>query len=681
MPDYYRAPTLVLLLILVIVFVFLYARSRTPRLLLWLLGWCMASAHLALEIFWRGQGPYSLAFAISNVAMLAGAVMFLASLSTLSFGKLRKVPYTAAFIVPLALYALLASIRTPSAATRVTLLLSAAAAAAVATHWSFKRYILERWIPVSLAIVIGSGCLWLTWAGSYQVVIFLAQAGIHLVTALLFLTAYRQFTPGKIFTALGFLVWTIPLPLHMIFQGNAELMVMIGRGANLLKVVTAMGMIVLVLEQELAANRAAKERDSRARHELECYAGLNLPPTMAQESVENSFDELCGVVADASRFSRVVLMLRSMGQNFYISGSAGMDAGMVEALRSLATRTTPEMLDNLRKDSLAASELTHSPLMDLRRLFAPDDDVEKLAFSSAYILPIYSRSRLLDGALLLAGVKGAAEPLRTDDFLPLELLASRISAARESGVLMRRVIRSEKLAGLGQLAGGVAHELNNPLTVVMGYAELLEDDAADERSRKGASIIRSEAQRMKQIIESLVRFWRPAPQEHQPIDIDTLLRDVERLRRPEFARAGIDFRLSIEVPLPRAYGNSDQIRQVILMVLNNAVEAVQAGLPDQERQIRVGASRVRDRVQITVADSGRGFADPNRAFDPFFTTKAPGEGPGLGLSICYSIIREHHGEITAYNLQPHGGALAIELPCGQPKSDLARAAGQVAISS
>jgi len=107
--------------------------------------------------------------------------------------------------------------------------------------------------------------------------------------------------------------------------------------------------------------------------------------------------------------------------------------------------------------------------------------------------------------------------------------------------------------------------------------------------------------------------------------------------------------------------NGDQLGQVVVQILNNAATALQNG-PEGERQLRIHATLARNRVQILISDTGPGFPNPERVFDPFFTTKQPGQGAGLGLSLVYSIIREHGGEISAFNLQPHGAAVAIELP-------------------
>jgi signal transduction histidine kinase len=242
------------------------------------------------------------------------------------------------------------------------------------------------------------------------------------------------------------------------------------------------------------------------------------------------------------------------------------------------------------------------------------------------------------------------------------LLVARLAAGHENGLLLRRVMESEKLAGLGQLAGRVAHELNNPLTVVMGYAELLEENGLDEATRRSVGVIRSESRRMKQTVESLARFWKSTPNTPALISVEQMLTDIERLRKPELERTGIVLEIAIARDLPRIRANGDQIRQVFLQILNNAVTALQQSPAEQEKKVRIDATHIKDRVQVLFSDTGPGFPNPNRVFDPFFSTKKPGQGPGLGLSLSYSIVREHGGDISAFNLQPHGAAVAIEMP-------------------
>jgi C4-dicarboxylate-specific signal transduction histidine kinase len=159
-------------------------------------------------------------------------------------------------------------------------------------------------------------------------------------------------------------------------------------------------------------------------------------------------------------------------------------------------------------------------------------------------------------------------------------------------------MRSEKLAGLGQMAGGVAHELNNPLTAVLGFAELIEEATTDKDTREGALAIHSEAKRMKRIVESLVRFWRPETQSAQLVSVAHILQDIEHMRGPELAHRGIRLEMDVADDLPKLAGNADQLKQMLLQLLSNAVHAVE----------RSQESGVEHRVYIEAAMNGNRFA-------------------------------------------------------------------------
>jgi signal transduction histidine kinase len=232
-------------------------------------------------------------------------------------------------------------------------------------------------------------------------------------------------------------------------------------------------------------------------------------------------------------------------------------------------------------------------------------------------------------------------------------------------MLLRRLLHAERLAGLGQLAGGVAHELNNPLTVVTGYAELMAD--GDGVVRDQATVILNEARRMKQIIDSLIRFRKSTPGIRGPVSLQLMLHDIEKLVRHDLAGAHIDLLMRIPENLPHVKADGDQIRQVFLQLVKNAIGSMNELPEGMDRKLTVEAAPSPHGVQITFTDSGPGFAQPSRVFDPFYTTRHQGEGMGLGLSICYSIIREHGGEISALNMHPRGAAVVIELPAAEPE--------------
>jgi signal transduction histidine kinase len=241
----------------------------------------------------------------------------------------------------------------------------------------------------------------------------------------------------------------------------------------------------------------------------------------------------------------------------------------------------------------------------------------------------------------------------------VEMLGADLAISIENSHLQRQLVVSEKLAGLGKLISGAGHELNNPLTAVLGYAEMLSGAAHDEGTRRGAEVIRREALRMKQIIENLLRFARQTKFERRAVALRAILDDVLRLRAYEIKRTGVKISMEIAQNLPGVMVDEGLLKQVFLNILNNSLDALQGV---SGRRVTVEAIQVGDRIQLRFNDNGPGFTNLDRVFDPFFTTKGPGKGPGLGLSVSYGIIKQHGGEISARNLHPSGACIMIELP-------------------
>jgi two-component system NtrC family sensor kinase len=670
MDEYYRVPTLTLLSILVAVFAALYARSRTPRTLFWLIGWTLAITRLALQA--SPHGRHGLGLAISNTAMALAALMLLGSLSPIFVKGKIEAFHLMALAAPLILFSVLTSLYpSPGIFLRIIDMLATVSVVAVAVHWSAQKHHLPRWFALSIALGLGGLSIYLAFIGEYDLVLRLAHSGISLMTAVLVLVIYRRWSPGVIFTAAGLLMWSSPMVVDFLLHQGDPLMLIFLRAVNLMKVVTAVGMIVLVTEDELMRNETAQKRDRRVRAEMEQYSKLAFP----NRDFGIGFDHVCEVITSASRFGQAAILLRSVDQQFRVVGRAGMEGALAGALDAMGQRLTPEQVEVFRNSDHSA-ENGNSAVLDLRPLMVPGDDLEQLGFVRAHAIPMRTPGASLHGVLLLNGLKAPTEPLAAEDLLPLDLLMARLTAGHENNLLLRRVAQSEKLAGLGQLAGGVAHELNNPLTVVMGYAELIEESGVDEATRRNVAVIRSESQRMKHTIESLTRFWKSSPSEQTSVSVEQMLIDIGRLRKTELERAGIELEVTITRNLPRIRANGDQMRQVFLQIMSNAATALQNLPASQEKTMRISATATRNRVQVVISDTGPGFPNPNRVFDPFFTTKKPGEGTGLGLSLCYSIVREHRGEISAFNLQPHGAAVAIEMPVDVATNE-ASVAGEV----
>ncbi len=660
MNELYRVPALTLLSMLLIVFALLYLQTRTTRRLLWLVGWSMTVLRLAMEV--AGARSTGIGFAVSNASMALAPLMFLGSMSPLAFKRFPKILYAYVFAVPLVLFAVLISLYPqPHAFVIGLLMLCTVAVVYVAIVWNARKNILPVWFTLPFSIVMGCAGIWLTYKEEYFFVLYLAQSSINLMTGLLFAAALRRFSPGVIFASAGFFLWSTPVVLDVIFTEPGPVMLNISRGVNLIKVMAAVGMILIVLEDELAQNNATKERDHRARVELERYSHIDLS-LLSDVNAEASYQHACEVITEVSRFRQAMLFLRGVEYPFRVVAHAGMSDALVAGLDALSRRLTQAQIEQFRKSENVAVEMGHTLLVDLRPLFIQNDALESLGYFRSHVIRLKMQTGVVDGYLFLSGLKRPEEPLRADDVLPLELLAARLTAMREHNALMQRVARSEKLAGLGQLAAGVAHELNNPLTVVLGYSQILEETLEGHPAHENLSLIRREAQRMRQIIESMVRFWKASPVEHIPVSVTEILHDICRLRRADFNRRQVELELYLPEDLPYINGNRNQLQQMFLQLVNNSLDAFDERGSEQPKTLCLDASQTEDVIRVLISDNGPGFADPNRAFDPFFTTKSPRAGTGMGLSVCYAIVRDHGGEITAHNLQPHGAALVVQLP-------------------
>ena len=245
----------------------------------------------------------------------------------------------------------------------------------------------------------------------------------------------------------------------------------------------------------------------------------------------------------------------------------------------------------------------------------------------------------------------------------------------DSAVLRAKLVHAEKMAAVGHLVSGVAHEVNNPLTAILGFTDLLmENPELPESARRDLRVILQEAQRTKQIVQNLLSFARQMPPRRQSIQLNSILKRTVQLRSYDFISHGIQVVEQLDESLPEIVGDSHQLQQVFLNILNNAYDAVrECGRP---ARIEIVSARTEGGVEISFRDNGTGITDADRIFDPFFTTKDVGKGTGLGLSICYGIIREHGGEIVCHNnLNSEGATFVVRLPLAADGASFGAAAG------
>jgi PAS domain S-box-containing protein len=296
----------------------------------------------------------------------------------------------------------------------------------------------------------------------------------------------------------------------------------------------------------------------------------------------------------------------------------------------------------------------------------------KEQISAAYIVILWSKDRVIGG--LVVGSRTAREFSPADVNL-LIAVGSQLSNAIERSMLyeetrqayenLRRtqeqLLHSEKLAAVGQLISGVAHELNNPLTAILGYSQLLTSSGQmGQQGMEYADKLYKQAQRTHRIVQNLLSFARQHKPERAPVHINQTLEETLALRDYDLRMSNIRVHLELAGDLPVTAADPHQLQQVFLNMVNNAVDAILERSADGDLWVRTGTNA--DRLFIEFTDSGPGVQDASRVFDPFYTTKPVGKGTGLGLSICYGIITEHGGTIRVRNVPTRGASFTIELP-------------------
>jgi two-component system NtrC family sensor kinase len=225
-----------------------------------------------------------------------------------------------------------------------------------------------------------------------------------------------------------------------------------------------------------------------------------------------------------------------------------------------------------------------------------------------------------------------------------------------------QLIQSEKLSGIGEFVAGVAHELNNPLTSVMGFAELLQQMEMPEQSRRYLDMIFKSSKRCQKIVASLLSFARRHAPERKVLCVNQVVESAVEILHYQMRTSNIEVIMQLDPALPASEVDTHQMQQVFLNIINNARQAMEAN--QSKGWLRVTTECADDRVRIIFQDNGPGIPEENltKIFNPFFTTKEVGKGTGLGLSLCYGIVSEHGGTITPASKPGEGATFIIELP-------------------
>lgn len=386
-------------------------------------------------------------------------------------------------------------------------------------------------------------------------------------------------------------------------------------------------------------------------------------------------DQIIKLTVQVLRADEASIMLFDERGRLYIAASSGLGDEVVRSTRVALCEPIAGRVAAEGKPLILGEEINgRYPVGDRRGLI-----------SSSIVHPIITKNKAF--GILNVNRVAMQEAFTQADLEKATIFVSHIAQAIENAKLFdelnrkveelnraydqlefkqQQVIQAEKLSAIGNLVAGVAHELNNPLTAVMGFSEFLLMADCPAEVKTTLRKIHSAANRCRKIIQNLLSFSRDQESHHRMTDLNELATDVLEFSARALLDKGIEVVADYEAALPEVSVDADRMKQVVLGVVNNAIAAV-AGRPDPVLRVRTG-SRQR-KVFLSVSDNGVGIPEEHltKVFDPFFTTREVGQGVGLGLSTCYAVVQKFGGTVNVESELGVGTTFTIELPLGEPE--------------
>jgi two-component system, NtrC family, sensor kinase len=659
-----KLPTILVLAVMVGIFVALRRHVKSPRLHLWIMAWGLIFVHFFVQVFEPADGNLTpLTFMIDLGSLQLSALYFVASLT--SFFEDKRLTFSLLILtgVPALAY-------TAGLAYELNWRWLYISCAAIIFYGTIVFVVLRRkvfttfviWAPIVAAT--GAVAMVRAWHGHYNFG-FLAILTLGFAfPGFLYYRRYPRWSPGVVTSAGGFLLWGAVFPIGQMLDVWAPNLKVNPELWNTPKFFVAFGMILTLLEDKSEFLRSARRREQKLNHQLQKFSGIT-SRLLSGVDVNSVCSEIAAAIRETSTFNRVAIILSNDRKNLFCAGSAGYE-GDAKNLIEHKCNEVWKFEDLVEACTIGQglgerSVILRPEQMEKYGQIPSDASFEASAYwvkGNQVLVPLRSMRGEHVGCIGLSDPRDVTR-VNPEELTRIELLAGDLAVTVDNAALHRQLARAEKLAAIGQLVAGVAHELNNPLTSIVGYTELISDDIPEGPARQKLDKMLREAQRMKRIIENLLRFARQNSLAKKSANLEMLLQEVLALREYHLHNHDIEVQVQIEPSLPPVALDEDQFKQILLNLLNNSIDALEGF---SKKRIRIEASSNNGRVMICFDDNGNGFTDLNRAFDPFYTTKPVGKGTGLGLSICYGIVKEHGGEIHAANLEPHGARIALELP-------------------
>jgi len=657
-----KLPTFLTVCVLVMIFACLKRHTRSPRLTLWSVGWTLMFTHFLAQLLEPiGAQATSLLKAADNGALHLSAVAFLVSVSSVVNDRFRRSVLLVGLAVPFVSYAVLDAFNLSARWPYTFCVIAIFAAAAGFAGWAKCRFDLYPGAVVFFCGLVCACALRAVFQGSFQEgAAILLSLGFAL-SGVFMCRNYWALTPAVLTIAGGFFCWAAVFPIlgHSFSRG-----VMLPNALwDTPKLFVALGMILAVVEDKSHAIVGMEHKAGELQRQLEHFSALS-SRLLTSAAPETICPEIASAITELTRFRAVAIHIDQANGSLRMVGASGLAEDSLQALEHRTHGWTSAHIKSLcsRAQRIGNGSFlwpANEPWLAVGQLASSSGDQER---TQELLIPLLSASGMCLGSVVLIA-PADENSISLEELVRIESLAADLTVAVELKSLHTQLVCSEKLAAMGQLVAGVAHELNNPLTAIMGFGELISDAVTCKTANDRLQRLMSETRRMKRITDNLLRFSRQSSADLNVAQLASVVQEVLALCEYNTRKAKVTIETEVPANLPVLAISEDETKQVLLNLFNNSCDALQDS--SSPKTIKIRAYLLGTRAIIEVEDNGPGFSNLSRALDPFFTTKPVGKGTGLGLSICCGIAKRRGGELKIENVTPHGGRVTLEVPIAQ----------------
>jgi len=672
-----KLPACMIVGVLVMIFACLKRHTRCARLTLWAVGWTLVFTHFLAQLLEpAGHRAIPLLRAIDAGALQFSAVAFLVSVSSVAEDRAKRTVVLLALAAPSVTYAVLDALSVHARWPYALCLVGCFSVSACFFFWVKRGFSVYLAAITLLCSVAGAWALRAALDGSFHDGTAVLLGVGFALPGVFICRNYWNASPAVLTISVGFFCWGVVFPILLLADRFAPHMMLPSALWDTPKLFVAFGMILAVVEDKSHAIVGMQHREAERNRQLERFSAL-ASRLLISAAPDTICPDIASAITELSGFNAALIHIESPEGTLRIAGSSGLSQEFLRMLQQRTEHWTAGDIRNLCSDARRIGKTSfflpsHKSWFGIAGSKSEESNDACPQSSIELLIPLGSAAEACFGSITLAAPCDESA-ICVQELDRIESLAADLAAAVAMKLLHAQLVWSEKLAAMGQLVAGVAHELNNPLTAIMGFGELISDAITSARTSEQLKRLMSETRRMKRITDNLLRFSRQSSADTNTAHLAPVVQEVLTLCEYYTRTSKVCVETDIAPNLPLLAINEDEIKQVLLNLFNNSCDALQgfAG----SKQISIRAYQDGARAVIQVEDTGPGFSNLNRARDPFYTTKPVGKGTGLGLSICHGIAKRRGGDLRIENVMPHGGRVTLEVPVIEPRSQSLLVAG------